>query len=70
MSGGRERRGQWARVSGEVSEYVLAHLALMNVWGIPEIDSNRSRAPRDQCIFELLPEIGVKMDFYNEISAN
>ena len=44
--------------------------AIIIYWGIPEIDSNRSRAPRDQCIFELLPEIGASTDFDSEINAN
>ena len=39
-------------------------------WGIPEIDSNSHRAPRDQCIFELLPEIGADTDCDAEINAN
>ena len=41
-----------------------------NIRGIPEIDSNRSRAPRDHRIPELLPEIGASTDFDAEINAN
>ena len=47
-----------------------ANANAINQRGILEIDSSSSRLPRDQCTFELLPEIGADTDFDAETNAN